>query len=56
MDARERIDAALKDLAPAEEEMLDAFFTFANKHLTQAIHTVNEINAMLEDIHKDLTQ
>ena len=56
MDVRERIEAALKDLSPADEEMLDAFFAFANEHLTQAIRTVNEMNAILEETHRDLNR
>ena len=56
MEVRDRIETALKDLPVAEQEMLDAFFAFANDHLAQAIRTVNEMNADLERIHEDLSR
>jgi hypothetical protein len=54
MDIREKLDEALKDLSLADEEMLDAFFAFANEHLEQAVQTVNEINQMLKEIKQEL--
>ena len=54
MDSREKLDEALKDLSVADEEMLDAFFTFANEHLEQAVQTVNEINQMLREMKQEL--
>jgi hypothetical protein len=54
MDIREKLDDALKDLSVADEEMLDAFFAFANEHLEQAVQTVNEINQMLREIKQEL--
>lgn len=54
MDIREKLDEALKDLSIADEEMLDAFFAFANEHLEQAVQTVNEINKMLKEIKQEL--
>jgi hypothetical protein len=54
MDIREKLNDALKDLSVADEEMLDAFFAFANEHLEQAGQTVNEINQMLREIKQEL--
>ena len=54
MDTREKIDEALKDLSVADEEMLDAFFAFANEHLERAVQTVNDINQMLKEIKQEL--
>jgi hypothetical protein len=54
MDIRERLDEALKGLSSADEEMLEAFFAFANEHLEQAVHTVNEMNQMLKEIKQEL--
>lgn len=54
MDVREKLDEALKDISLADEEMLDAFFAFANAHLEHAIAAVNETNPMLQEIKKEL--
>jgi hypothetical protein len=54
MDTRAKIDEALKDLSVADEEMLDAFFAFANEHLERAVQTVNDINQMLKEIKQEL--
>ena len=54
MDVREKLDEALKDLSIADEDMLDAFFAFANEHLEQAVRTVGEMNQMLEEIKQEL--
>ena len=54
MDNRLKSHAALKDLSVADEEMLEAFFTFANAQLKRAVRTVNEMNKMLRAIRKDL--
>lgn len=54
MDVREKLDEALKDLFGADEEMLDTFFAFANKHLEQAVQAVNEMNQMLKEMKQEL--
>ena len=54
MDVREKLDEALKDISITDEEMLDAFFAFANEHLAHAIEAVNETNQILQEIKKEI--
>ncbi len=55
MDTRQKIDEALKDLSVTDEEMLDAFFAFANAQLEHAVETVRDINIMLKEIKQELS-
>ena len=55
MDTREKIDEALKDLSVRHEDMLDAYFAFANQQLEQAVRTVTDINQMLKEIKRELS-
>jgi len=54
MDVREKLEDALKDLSIADEEMLEAFFSFANEHLERAVQTADEMNQMLRDVKQEL--
>lgn len=54
MDSQDKLDEALRDLSPADEDMLDAFFAFANEHLERAIQTVTDINQLLKEIKQEL--
>ena len=54
MDSQDKRDEALRDLSPADEDMLDAFFAFANEHLERAIQTVTDINQLLKEIKQEL--
>lgn len=56
MDIREKIDEALKDLSPNDEEMLETFFAFANEHLEHAVQTVQDINLMLQELKQELKE
>lgn len=51
MDSQDKLDEALRDLSPADEDMFDAF---ANKHLERAIQTVMDISQLLKEIKQEL--
>ena len=53
MDSQDKLDEALRDLSPADEDMLDAFFAFANEHVERAIQTVTDINQLLKEIKQE---
>ena len=53
MDSQDKLDEALRDLSPADEDMLDAFSAFANEHVERAIQTVTDINQLLKEIKQE---
>ena len=53
MGSQDKLDEALRDLSPADEDMLDAFFAFANEHLERAVQTVTDINQPLKEIKQE---
>ena len=54
MDPQDKLDEALRDVSPADEDVLTAFFAFANEHLERAVQTVTDINQLLKEIKQEL--
>ena len=54
MDSQDKLDEALRDWSPADEDMLDAFLLLHNEHLERAIQSVTDINQLLKGIRQEL--